>query len=127
MIIYKLISPSNKVYVGLSIITIEERFLQHIKAWKLDQTRDGRYGSKLYAAFEKYPPEEWIREVIEETDDPMRECYWIEYYDSVNNGYNTLLGGQTGWAGVEMTDEHKQNMSEARKEFYETEQGQEWK
>lgn len=50
---------------------------------------------KLYRAFNKYGIENFNFEVIEEVDNNKldeREIYWIEYYDSYYEGYNSTLG-----------------------------------
>lgn len=39
------------------------------------------------------------------------ECYYINYYDSVNQGYNTSSGGVSGASGVHRSDEVKKRMS----------------
>ena len=42
-----------------------------------------------------YGPENFSIEKIEETENlDEREIYWIQYYDSFNNGYNMTLGGK---------------------------------
>ena len=63
MIIYKLTSPSNKIYIGQTKTTLEERLHKHITLWKrLSKTKDYKKScTKLYYAFDKYNPE------IEET------------------------------------------------------------
>ena len=51
----------------------------------------------LYKAFNKYGLENFTFEEIEEVENSeldIREKYWINYYDSYNNGYNSTLGGK---------------------------------
>jgi len=51
----------------------------------------------LYKAFNKYGIENFTFEEIEQVDNSIldeREKYWIEYYDSYFNGYNSTLGGR---------------------------------
>jgi hypothetical protein len=53
----------------------------------------------VHKAINKYGKSNFTIEVIEEvesTDLNDREKYWIKYYDSYNNGYNSTKGGQDG-------------------------------
>lgn len=52
----------------------------------------------LYQAFKKYGLENFTFEEIEEVPQDKldeREKYWINYYDSYKNGYNSTLGGRS--------------------------------
>ena len=132
MIIYKLISPSGKIYIGQTSSNLELRFNQHINAWKKwskNKTRKG-FCTKLFYGFESYSPETWTKEIIYQTtlkeDLDEKESYFIKLYDSINNGYNITKGGNG--RKVDFLDEdHKQNISNSRKEFFETEEGKQWK
>jgi group I intron endonuclease len=57
-------------------------------------------GKILKQALKKYGVENFTKEIIEECDDEKfwleREIYWIQYYDSINMGYNIALGGNGG-------------------------------
>lgn len=89
--IYKITNiKNNKIYIGKTNRTIEERFKEHCKDYK---KRD--YEKRpLYAAMRKYGAENFSIELVEETDNPEeREKYWIEHYGSFKNGYNATLGG----------------------------------
>lgn len=132
MIIYKLISPSGKVYIGQTKNSVEFRWNQHIKSWerwKRNRTKRG-VSSKLYFALDKHSPENWKKEVLcecflkEELDE--KEEYYIQLYDSVENGYNITKGG-SGRKVFFLDEEHKENLSKARKQYYDTEEGLEWK
>lgn len=91
--IYKIYNDTNdKVYIGQTHATIEERFKQHLK--KVNSIDRSTY--PLYNAMRKYGIEHFYIEQIEEVDDEdlnTREIYWIKYFDSYNNGYNATLGG----------------------------------
>ena len=53
----------------------------------------------------KYGPEHFHIELIEETDNSEeRERYWIQYYGSYHNGYNATLGGD-GKSWLELPEE----------------------
>lgn len=81
---------NEKVYIGQTIQKIERRFQKHLSdAKKID--------SHLYRAINLYGAEHFFCELIEEVkidelDD--REIYWIAYFNSYKNGYNSTPGGQ---------------------------------
>lgn len=83
--IYKITSPSNKVYIGQSL-NIEKRFNQYKK---LDISKQ----RKLHNSFNKYGIDSHIFEIIEECSIDLlnfRERYWQEFYQSVEKGLNCL-------------------------------------
>lgn len=87
--IYRITSPSGKVYVGQSI-NIEKRFYQYRKLYCKKQP-------VLYNSFIKYGVENHIFEIIEEcSEDSLneKESYYIDYYNSYKNGMNCSLGGE---------------------------------
>lgn len=89
--IYKITNDINeKIYVGKTERTVEERFKEHCK----DYSKPTCEVRPLYRAMNKYGVEHFHIELVEETDNPEeREKYWIEYYGSFKNGYNATLGG----------------------------------
>lgn len=88
--IYKIINDINdKVYIGQTKGTIENRFKSHCYAVK-------HRNFPLYLAMRKYGIEHFSIQEVEkcnEEDLNDREKFWIKYYDSYNNGYNASLGG----------------------------------
>ena len=92
--IYKITNTLNdKVYIGQTIKTVQKRFTQH----KNNSNKEYFSQIVLYKAFKKYGIENFICEEIEEVPNDKldeREKYWIEYYDSYFNGYNSTLGGR---------------------------------
>lgn len=92
--IYKITNTLNdKVYIGQTIKTVQKRFTQH----KNNSNKEYFSQIVLYKAFNKYGIENFICEEIEEVPNNKldeREKYWIEYYDSYFNGYNSTLGGR---------------------------------
>lgn len=90
--IYKIINNVNqKIYIGMTYNTVEERWKQHKRdAHKRNLTEN----RPLYRAIEKYGIDNFSIYTIEETNSPEeREKYWIEYYGSFKNGYNATIGG----------------------------------
>lgn len=83
---------NEKVYIGQTTNTIEYRFSQH-----LDCAKRNYKNSILYNAMRKYGSKHFYVELIEEVPFEKldeREIYWISYYDSYNNGYNSTIGGK---------------------------------
>lgn len=92
--IYKITNMLNdKVYIGQTVKTIQKRFTQH----KNNSKKEYFSQIVLYKAFNKYGIENFICEEIEQVPNNKldeREKYWIKYYDSYNNGYNSTIGGK---------------------------------
>ncbi len=85
---------NNKVYIGQSI-NIESRYRGHYNNHRNSNLQD--YNTKFYRALRKYGFENFDFAVIELIEDKNtvndREIYWICYYDSFKNGYNSNSGG----------------------------------
>ena len=94
--IYKITNKVNgKSYIGQTIQNVKERFYQHC-ATKCSQAV---LNMVIHKAITKYGKSNFTIEVIEEVESANlndRERYWIRYYDSYNNGYNSTEGGQDG-------------------------------
>lgn len=95
-IIYKYTSPSGKSYIGQ---TTNER--HRINTWKCIKYRYA--GPKINRARAKYGPNQFTYEVLHKKyyftkeqatqDLDMWEIYYIGYYDTYRNGYNSTIGG----------------------------------
>jgi group I intron endonuclease len=87
---------SNKIYIGVTSRTINQRFSHHKSSFK--HGRDSHI--KLYRAFAKYGPENFYIEEIERAETReeaySREAELVDYYDSHHNGYNSAPGGKGG-------------------------------
>ena len=94
--IYKITNTINgKSYIGQTIQNVKERFYQHC-ATKCSKAVSNMV---IHRAIKKYGKSNFTVEVIEEIDSANlndRERYWIKYYNSYNNGYNSTKGGQDG-------------------------------
>jgi group I intron endonuclease len=73
--IYKISSPTNKIYIGQSI-DIERRWKEYKKLYCTSQR-------KLYFSFKKHGVKKHIFEILEECNENMlleRESYWKNFY-----------------------------------------------
>lgn len=93
-VIYKINFSNGKVYIGQTN-DFTARRNQHLS--------DARKGEdyKIYRAMRKYNTTKDDFEIIESDLDSQdlaneREIYWIAFYDSYHNGYNSTPGGQAG-------------------------------
>lgn len=99
--IYKITNKiNNKIYIGLTRKTPQERWKMHINAAYNIHSKD--YNALFKKAIRKYGVENFIVETIEECSTleelKKREIYWIKYYnsyafDSNGWGYNSTRGG----------------------------------
>lgn len=96
--IYKIQNTiNNKVYIGQTIRKVQTRWSEHKRAAYSD---DEKYENiHLYKAMRKYGIENFDFSIIEYYENieleelNKKEIYWIEYYNSYQNGYNMTLGG----------------------------------
>lgn len=100
MFIYKITNKiNNKIYIGQTIRPVEDRWKRHIND-ALNNILDTHFAR----AIRYYKPENFIVEIIDDAINQeelnRKEQYWIQFYDSINNGYNetdaiTKCGGNT--------------------------------
>lgn len=109
--IYKITNNVNgKIYIGQTWISIKERFRKH--------THISSNCLKIKRAIDKYGKNNFQIKLItvcstQKVADHL-ESYFIEKYDSVENGYNILIGGKTGSRkGIKTSDETKVKLSKA--------------
>ncbi len=85
--IYKITSPSGKIYIGQSV-NINKRFKEYNKIYNCKSQ------IKLYNSLIKYGFDAHTFDIIEECSIEQlneRERYWQDYYDVLNNGLNCKL------------------------------------
>lgn len=93
--IYKITNLQNKKsYIGKSI-NIEKRWKAHksLSEWKRFENKS------LYKAFKKYGLDNFSFEIIEECSEELlneKEQWYIQYYNTFDNGYNETEGGDGG-------------------------------
>ena len=100
MWIYKITNiQNNKVYIGQTIRPIKERFHRHI-----NDAMNNILDTHFARAIRKYGKDNFIIEEIDNANSQdelnKKEQYWIQYYNSVNEGYNetdaiSKCGGNT--------------------------------
>lgn len=109
--IYTLTDPRTDAirYVGVTMFTLRQRLLDHI--------RKARWGEKTHRAA-------WIRQLLklglkptinllEETEDRYRECYWIAKLRAEGCDLVNTTNGGDGFG--KMTDDARQRLSERMK------------
>lgn len=83
---------NGKQYVGATSFALKKRFKEHCHDAKSDRCKD----RPLYSDMNKYGVENFSIEALEECfeeDRFDRESYWINEFDTYNNGYNYTYGG----------------------------------
>lgn len=84
---------NDKVYIGQTVMDIEERFKSHLKP----STIKKRSSYKIYNAMSKYGAENFYIELLEDNipleNLDRKEIEYIALYDSYKNGYNSTPGG----------------------------------
>lgn len=107
----------KKYYIGFASgrFGIRGRIYEHI--FKLNRGIDV---PKLQESWNE-DKDSWVVAIVELTEDKNRELLYIEKFNSVDNGYNVLLGHKhTEYSLNKMrnrkfTDAHKQHLSESHK------------
>ena len=93
--IYKFVNKINgKIYIGQSQ-NLDSRFRQHFNNHTNPNLKD--YNTKFYRALRKYGFDNFDYEIIEECnleEINEREQYWVDFYNSFYNGYNSNKGGE---------------------------------
>jgi group I intron endonuclease len=105
--IYKITSPSNKVYIGQTT--------NYDKRYSAYKNHKCKRQPKLYNSLEKYGFSNHSIELIKEClveELNYYERYYQEYYDSVLNGLNLRYTATTDKSGY-MSEDSKQKMSDA--------------
>lgn len=118
--IYKITClKNNKLYIGQTTKTIEWRFEKHL--YDAEKSKNPRL--HFQRAIKKYGKDAFKIEKIDEAKNQNelneKEKYWIKFYNSIENGYNTAEGGEGGNTYKGRTQEEmeltKKKISEANK------------
>jgi len=109
MIIYKITNKINgKYYIGQTIHSLKNR-------WKSHKADMNRFDYALQRALKKYGVENFTINEIDKGDNQeelnKKECFWIEYHNSMTPfGYNIRNGGANG----KLSEETKQKISRSK-------------
>ena len=91
--IYKIYNTvNNNIYIGETVQPIHKRWSAHKRS-----AEDPNITGHLQLAIRKYGIDKFHIEMVEECPDESRferEKYWIAYYNSYYDGYNSTLGGE---------------------------------
>lgn len=108
-LIYSITNAINgKRYIGQTIRSLEQRWYDHCY-----DAENSNKNFHFYKAIRKYGHENFMIETIEEISDTSlldeREIYWIAFYNTFNNGYNSTIGGG-GNKGYKHSDEIREKI-----------------
>lgn len=92
-IIYKVTNKINgKAYIGQTTKSLEQRMSCHVS-----KALHNKNNSYFHNAIKKYGIENFDLEIISKCSSfkllNSMEIFYIDYYDTFNNGYNLILGG----------------------------------
>ena len=113
--IYKITSPSGKIYIGQSS-NIERRMIEH-------KYRSKSKNLKLYSSLRKYGIDNHKIDVLFLSENKYQkdrmESIYIRYYDSIENGLNHIdvLSGGCGFTGKKHTEENVLKIKERMKGY----------
>lgn len=112
-IVYKITFPNNKVYIGITNGTLEQRKKEHFSR------KNNGYTNAIYNALRKYNNQEkWdiLDNCSSYEEAKIKEKHYIKTFKSNNNkfGYNMTAGGD-GTVGYKFSDLQKQRMSKSHK------------
>ena len=116
--IYKISNDvNNLVYIGQTVLSIYQRFQEHVAAAKLYTRSPEKKVSVISKAISQIGYEHFTVSLIETclfSDAGEREAYWIQYYNSADPefGYNVSKGVSIG---VSHTDESKEKIRASSK------------
>lgn len=89
--IYKISNDiNNNIYIGQTIRLVSKRWEQHLRA--VDKNATTKLAQAMYILGSQHFKIEIIEECLNEELN-QQERFWIDYYDSYNNGYNMTAGG----------------------------------
>ena len=104
-VIYKATSKtSGKSYIGQTI-NLKDRIRSH---------RNAKDDYPFHVALRKHGLDDFEWEIVEDLGDcsqeqlDEREKYWIAFYDTYNNGYNSTLGGDNASSLINWIKTHKE-------------------
>lgn len=115
----------KKYYIGQTRFTLNERAGLNGIRYTKDNEPGKKVTSKFANAIRKWGWDSFEGEILEDNISSQEELnklemFYIEKYDSFNNGYNSTKGGDgvtgcthTGMYGKEVTEEHRLKLSKS--------------
>ena len=111
-VIYELVAPNGRDYVGQTI-NYHNRMSQH----KRDMKKKTRH-TKLYCSLRKYGWEQFTKNVIYDNVPEeflnIMEQITVQMRDTFHNGLNGTAGGRQGSGGWHQTEEAKKKISKSK-------------
>lgn len=125
--VYKIVNiKNNKVYIGYTSKTLEERLKKHIHSINESDI-------KIRRAIKKHGKENFYIELIEEFETKQlalaAEIKYIKEFNSYISGYNSTLGGESPsfYGKSSWKPETKKKISDSVKRWYDTDEGKAFK
>lgn len=113
--VYKITLPSGSCYVGMTTISFDSRWRNHLK-----ELRNGRHPCRgLKSAFAKYGEAALLFEILEKVPNSTNQSVILlkerDWWDKLKaEGKNIYNGRPTGTGSVHHTDEQKKNCEKPR-------------
>lgn len=127
--IYKITNKiNNKIYIGFTSKTIQERLQEHINKSQKSSAKK----QIIHKAIKKYGKENFIIEEVDSSTDynyclNVLEPYYIKLYNALDKsiGYNVGTGGEGGdnYTNNPMLEEIRNKISQSLKNFYKEHNG----
>jgi len=115
-LIYKVTSPSGRIYIGQTVKTLKRRKQMHESNAR--NKNSNNYNAKICKAIRKYGDNlnwEIIRENVNIEDLGDLEEFYISEHDSFKNGYNGTPYRCAGFTGKKHSNKTKEIISKLRK------------
>lgn len=113
-IVYRLLFPSGKSYIGQTIKPLNYRISGHVC-----EARKDSHNRKICNAFNKYGRIACQSEILFESTNQdeinEKEQEYIRLFDSISNGYNSSIGGESGCLGYKHSPSTIERFKETRK------------
>ena len=114
---------NGKVYVGITSKSVEERWGYQGNGYKPHKNHKPTH---FWRAIKKYGWNNFdhmiILDNLSQDEAELLEQQYIQLFDSLENGYNSTVGGCVGSKGYKHTEEDKKKMSEIHKKWIPTEE-----
>lgn len=115
MFIYKIENTiTGQLYIGKTTQSVKTRWSQHKSRGRSIDERTTKHSYKLYKDMKIYGIDKFVCSTIDVANSieelAEKEKYYIEHYDSINNGYNLVYGDIVGGTVNEEQDKHNRKV-----------------